>query len=83
MLSKRVDAALADTYNIGKFSEAHPEVRDLLPGKPYSVLPAAWSVRYSDLSLWLFLNNALAYLEGNGILTALDAQYKVPNEKPR
>jgi polar amino acid transport system substrate-binding protein len=78
----RADAALADTYNVRNFVKAHPEVRELTPGKPYNILPAAWTVRYEDVSLRQFLNSSLDYLEGNGILRLLDEKYQVPNDKP-
>jgi polar amino acid transport system substrate-binding protein len=80
--ARRVDAALADTYNARNFVRQHPDVREMMPDKPYSILPAAWSVRYDDVALWQFINSALIYLEGNGVLQTLDRKYDVPNDKP-
>jgi ABC-type amino acid transport substrate-binding protein len=82
VVTGRADAALSDTYNVGQFVKAHKEVRDLLAGKPYSVLPVAWAVRYDDVSLWQFLNSSLSYLEGNGFLREAGEKYELPNEKP-
>lgn len=82
VVSGKADAALSDTYNVSQFVKTHREVRDLLSGKPYSVLPVAWAVRYDDMALWQFLNSSLSFLEGSGFLREVGEKYQLPNDKP-
>jgi ABC-type amino acid transport substrate-binding protein len=82
VLVGRADVALGDTFTVEAYARQHPQVRDLLFGHPYSVLPAAWIVRPDDERLKEFFNNAITYLEGVGILGELDRKYHVPNVRP-
>ena len=83
VLSGRADVALGDAWFSAKFAEEHPEAKDLFADNPYNVTPVAWSVRYEDTSLLLFINTALEYLDSIGKLHEIDKKYDAHWLRPK
>lgn len=83
VLSGRADVALGDVWFSAKFAAEHPEAKDLFADNPYNVTPVAWSVRYEDTSLLLFINTALECLDSIGKLREIDKKYDAHWLRPK
>ncbi|MBW2740841.1 MAG: amino acid ABC transporter substrate-binding protein [Deltaproteobacteria bacterium] len=83
VLSERANVALGDAWFSAKFAAEHPEAKDLFADNPYNVTPVAWSVRYEDTSLLLFINTALEYLDSIGKLREIDKKYDAHWLRPK
>jgi polar amino acid transport system substrate-binding protein len=83
VLLGRADVALGDAWFSAKFAAEHPEAKDLFADNPYNVTPVAWSVRYEDTSLLLFINTALEYLDSIGKLSEIDKKYDAHWLRPK
>ena len=58
------------------FAKQHPDaVMDLFDGRPYNVLPIAWSVRRGNQDLLNFMNTAIDWLMVNDRLHKIAATY--------
>lgn len=71
----RADIAIADQNTIDLFAKQHPEVIDLFHDRPFSLNPAAWAVRQTDLKWLQFIETALQFLDTQGTLVQLDHKY--------
>lgn len=83
VLSGRADAALGDFWAVAQFAAAQPKARDLFANNPYNITPVAWSVRYEDQSLRVFLNTALGCLDTAGKLDEINQKYHANFLRPR
>lgn len=83
VLAGRADVALGDAWFTSQFAKRQSKVRDLFADQPYNVIPAAWSVRYDDVDLLLFLNTSLDALETSGRLSEIDKKYGAKWLRPK
>jgi polar amino acid transport system substrate-binding protein len=58
----RADVGIEDAWQARRYSVEHPEVTDLFAGRPYNVLPIAWSVKRGNTDLLNFMNTAIDWL---------------------
>src|SRR5437764_829226 len=47
----RADVGIEDAWQAHRYALDHPEVADLFDGRPYNVLPIAWSVKRGNQDL--------------------------------
>ncbi|HHT9122665.1 MAG TPA: substrate-binding periplasmic protein [Candidatus Wunengus sp. YC63] len=83
VLAGRADVALGDAWFSSKFAAEHSEAKDLFAKNPYNITPVAWSVRYEDTSLLVFINTALEYLDTIGKLSEIDKKYDAHWLRPK
>jgi len=83
VLTGRADVALGDAWFTAKFAERHPAIKDLFADNPYYISPAAWSVRYEDIKLLLFINTSLDYLDSIGKLREIYQKYDSHGLRPK
>lgn len=83
VLTGRSDVALGDAWFTYNFASNHPQANDLFADNPYNLTPVAWSVRYSDLDLLIFLNTCLDYLESTGKMDEIDKRYDAKWLRPK
>ncbi|MEJ0068556.1 MAG: ABC transporter substrate-binding protein [Pseudomonadota bacterium] len=58
----RADVGIEDAWQAKRYAKEHPEVVDLFEGRPYNVLPIAWSVKRGNTDLLNFMNTAIDWL---------------------
>lgn len=80
VLTGKVDAALADVPTTVEFLKAHAGKVDALFLKdPPATTPAAFMARQSEVEFISFLNNALLFLETQGLFDQLENKYSLPS----
>lgn len=73
----RADAAIGAADDVFLYSKVHPEVADVLRGHEFNLEPRGWAVRLDDVKWLHFLETALQYLDTQGTLAKLRANYAV------
>ena len=71
----RADVGIEDAWQAHRYALEHPEVADLFDGRPYNVLPIAWSVRRGNQDLLNFMNTSIDWLMVNDRLQTIAASY--------
>jgi len=71
----RADIGIEDAWQARRYAREHPEVTDLFDGRPYNVLPIAWSVKRGNDDLLKFMNTAIDWLMINGRFQKIAAGY--------
>lgn len=80
VITGKADAALADVPTILEFVKSHPkDVKALFIENPPATTPAAFMTRQDEIEFICFLNNALLYLEANGLFDQLEKKYSLPS----
>src|SRR5262249_46308990 len=74
----RADIGIEDAWQAHRYALQHPEVTDLFDGRPYNVLPIAWSVRRGNQDLLNFMNTSIDWLMVNDRLQKIAASYGKP-----
>lgn len=71
----RADVSIADANTLAYYAKQHPEVVNLFENHSFSITPGGWAVRTDD-GPWLhFLENALQYVDTQGIWTQEEKKY--------
>lgn len=71
----RADVGVEDAWQAHRYAEVHPEIVDLFAGRPYNVLPIAWSVKRGNEDLLNFMNTSIDYLLTTGRWEKLSEKY--------
>jgi len=71
----RADVGIEDAWQAKRYAREHPEVTDLFDGRPYNVLPIAWSVKRGNTDLLNFMNTAIDWLMINDRFQKLATPY--------
>lgn len=71
----RADIGIEDAWQARRYAHEHPEVTDLFDGRPYNVLPIAWSVKRGNDDLLKFMNTAIDWLMINDRFQKIAAGY--------
>ena len=71
----RADVGIEDAWQARRYAREHPEVTDLFDGRPYNVLPIAWSVKRGNDDLLKFMNTAIDWLMINDRFQKIAAGY--------
>ncbi len=71
----RADVGIEDAWQAHRYALEHPEVADLFDGRPYNVLPIAWSVKRGNQDLLNFMNTSIDWLMINDRFQKIAASY--------
>lgn len=71
----RADVGIEDAWQARRYAKEHPEVTDLFDGRPYNVLPIAWSVKRGNDDLLKFMNTSIDWLMINDRFQKIAATY--------
>jgi ABC-type amino acid transport substrate-binding protein len=71
----RADVGIEDAWQARRYAKEHPEVSDLFDGRPYNVLPIAWSVKRGNDDLLKFMNTSIDWLMINDRFQKIAAGY--------
>jgi polar amino acid transport system substrate-binding protein len=71
----RADVGIEDAWQARRYAREHPEVTDLFAGRPYNVLPIAWSVKRGNADLLNFMNTAIDWLMINDRFQKIASAY--------
>jgi len=75
VISGQADVGLTDAYVTSRCAAEHTQLLDVFASNPYDLSPMAWSVRNSDVSLLIFINNSLEYVSSSGRLREIESKY--------
>ncbi|MDG2535517.1 transporter substrate-binding domain-containing protein [Sphingomonas sp. HITSZ_GF] len=73
----RADIAMSDQFILSRYIRERPALKDLLLGKPFSVLPIAWAVDKANGALLAEINPILDAIIGGPEFAALKRKYAV------
>jgi polar amino acid transport system substrate-binding protein len=75
VMAGRADVGMEDAWQARRYVREHPDAVDLFAGRPYNVLPIAWSVKRGNFDLLNFMNVAIDWLMVNGRMQEIAAKY--------
>ena len=71
----RADVGIEDAWAAQRYAKEHPEVTDLFAGKPYNVLPIAWTVKRGNEDLLRMMDTSIDWLMINDRFQTIAAKY--------